>query len=198
MPVKSQRCSHYLKRLQNLQAKVPFLPFLSKVFKRIVLNQTKNLFLSLSKTLYDYQSSFREKHSINKCLSFLNDKILGDFIDCLLTSIILIAPQKAFDTINHDIVLSKLSIIVFSDDTVKWFKSYLSNHKFSLNLENCFLEISDILCGVPKRSIFGLLLFLAYVNDMLITVKCNLRLCVHDSCLVFQSKNVQDVENQLN
>ena len=169
---------------------MPFLPFLSKVFKRIVLNQTKNLFLSLSKTLYDYQSSFREKHSINKCLSFLNDKILGDFIDCLLTSIILIAPQKAFDTINHDIVLSKLSIIVFSDDTVKWFKSYLSNHKFSLNLENCFLEISDILCGVPKRSIFGLLLFLAYVNDMLITVKCNLRLYVHDSCLVFQSKNV--------
>ena len=73
---------------------------------------------------------------------------------------ILIDLQKAFDTINHDILLKKLSIIGFSDHTVKWFQSYLSNRKFTVNLENYFSEVSSISCGVPQGSILGPLLFL--------------------------------------
>ena len=61
---------------------------------------------------------------------FLNDKILKGF-DGLVTGMILIDLQKAFDTISHDILLKKLSIIGFSDYTVKWFQSYLSNPKFT-------------------------------------------------------------------
>ena len=79
---------------------------------------------------------------------------------------ILIDLQKAFDTINHDILLMKLSMIGFSDHTVKWFQSYLSNRKFMINLENPFSEVSSISCGVPQGSILGPLLFLIYVNDM--------------------------------
>ena len=66
-----------------------------------------------------------------------------------------------------------------------------------INLENSSSEVSSI-CGVPKGSILGPLLFLIYINDMLMTVKCNLFLHVGDTCLVFQSKNVKDIENQLN
>ena len=69
--------------------------------------------------LYDYQSGFRKNHSTDTCLSFLNDKILKGFDDGLVTGMILIDLQKAFDTINHDIQLKKLSIIGFSDHTVK-------------------------------------------------------------------------------
>ena len=56
---------------------------------------------------------------------FLSDNILKGFDDGLVTGMILIDPQKAFDSINHDILLKKLSIISFSDHTVKWFQSYL-------------------------------------------------------------------------
>ena len=66
-----------------------------------------------------------------------------------------------------------------------------------INLENSSSEVSSI-CGVPKGSILGPLLFLIYINDMLMTVKCNLFLYVDDTCLVFQSNNVKDIENQLN
>ena len=66
-----------------------------------------------------------------------------------------------------------------------------------INLENSSSEVSSI-CGVPKGSILGPLLFLIYINDMLMTVKCNLLLYVDDTCLVFQSNNVKDIENQLN
>ena len=176
---------------------ISLLPLLSKVFERVVLDQTEE-FLSLNKVLYDYQSGFRKSHSTDTCLSFLNDKILKGFDDGLVTSMILIDLQKAFDTTNHDILLKKLSVIGFSDHTVKWFQSYLSNRKFTVNLDNSFSEVSNISCGVPQGSILGPLLFLIYVNDMPMAVKCNLFLYADGTCLVFQSKNVNNIEKQLN
>ena len=128
----------------------------------------------------------------------MNDKILEGFDDGLVAGMILIDLQKAFYTINHDILLKKLSIIGFSDHTVKWFQSYLSNRKFMVNLENSFSEVSSISCGVPQGSIIGPLLFLIYVNDMPMAIKCDLFLYVDDTCLVFQIKNVKDIEKQLN
>ena len=82
---------------------ISLLSLLSKVFERVVLDQTEE-FLSLNKILYDYQSGFRKNHSTDTCLSFLNDKILKGFDDGLVTGMILIDLQKAFDTINHDIL----------------------------------------------------------------------------------------------
>ena len=176
---------------------ISLLPLLSKVVERVVLNQTEE-FLSLIKVLYDYQSGFRKNHSTDTCLSFLNDKILKGFDDGLVTGMILIDLQKAFDAINHDILLKKVSIIGFSDHAVKWFQSYLSNRKFTVNLENSFSKVSNISCDVPQGSILGSLLFLIYVNDMPMAVKCNLFLYADDKCLVFQGKNVKDIEKQLN
>ena len=115
-----------------------------------------------------------------------------------MTGMILTDVQKAFDMINHDIHLKRSSIIGFSDRTVKWCQSYLSNRKFTVNLENSFSKVSSISCSVPQGSILGPLLFLIYVNDTPIAVKCNLFLYADDTCLVFQSKNVKDIEKQLN
>ena len=81
---------------------ISLLTLLSKAFERVVFDQTEE-FLSLNKILYDYQSGFRKNHSTDTCLSFLNDKILKGFDDGLVTGMILIDLQKAFDTINHDI-----------------------------------------------------------------------------------------------
>ena len=111
---------------------------------------------------------------------------------------ILIDFQKAFDTINHGVLLKELGIIGFSDHTVKRFQSYLSTHTFTVNLENSFSKVSSMSCSVPQGSILGPLLFLIYVNDMPMAVKCNLFLYADDTCLVFQSKNVKDIEKQLN
>ena len=128
----------------------------------------------------------------------MNDKILKGFDDGLVTGMILIDLLKVSDTISHDIRLKKLSIIGSSDHTVQWFQSYLPNRKFTVNLKNSFYEVSSISCGVPQRSALGPLLFLIHVHDMPIAVKCNLFLHADDTCLVFQSKNVKDIEKQLN
>ena len=91
---------------------ISLLPLLFKVFERAVLDQTEE-FLSLNKILYDYQSGFRKNHSTDKCLSFLNGKTLKVCGDGLVIGMILPDLQKALDTINHDILLKKLSIIGF-------------------------------------------------------------------------------------
>ena len=61
-----------------------------------------------------------------------------------------------------------------------------------------FFRNSSIICGVLQRSILSPLLFFIYVNHMLMAVKCNLFLYPSDTCLVFQSDNVKDIEKQLN
>ena len=115
-----------------------------------------------------------------------------------MTGMILIDLQKAFDIIDHDVLLQKLYAIGFSKHTVNWFKSYLSNRSFLVNLENNFSQPASVSCGVPQGSILGPLLFLIYVNDMSQAVKCHLFLYADDSCLVCQHKDINAIEKQLN
>ena len=113
-----------------------------------------------------------------------------------MTGMILIHLQKDFDTIDHDILLKKLSGIGFSNHTSGWFKSYLSNQLFRVNLENCYSDPSNITCGLPQESVLGPLLFVIYVNDIPHAVKSNLFLYADVSCLVFQGNDVTEIEKQ--
>ena len=94
--------------------------------------------------------------------------------------------------------LRKLSIIGFSDYTFKWFRSDLLNRKFTVNLENSFFEVWSVSCRVPQGSILAPLLFLMYVSDVPMEVKCNLFFYADGTCLVLQSKNIKDIEKQRN
>ena len=89
-----------------------------KIVEKVINDQT-NVFLSEEDILYNHQSGFRGNHSTNLCLLFLTDKVLEEFDDGLLTGMILIDLQKAFDTIDHEILLQKLKAIRFSESTVK-------------------------------------------------------------------------------
>ena len=69
---------------------------------------------------------------------------------------------------------------------------------FRVNFGNCYSDPSNITCGVPQGSILEPLLFLIYVNDMPQAVKWNLFLYADDSCLIFQGKDVIEIEKQIN
>ena len=125
------------------------LPLISKIIKKLIHEQTSS-FLSNNEILYNYQSGFQKNHLTDSCLTFLHNKILKGFDKGLMTCMILIDLQKAFDTIDHDILLKKLSAIGFSNHTIGWCKSYLSNRLFRVNLENCYSDPSSITCGYHK------------------------------------------------
>ena len=107
--------------------------------------------------------------------------------------------QKAFDTIDHNILLQKLKSLGFSPNTVNWFKNYLNNRSFQVCLENNMSALAKLTCSVQQGSILGPLLFLLHVNDMPRSLnKCKLLLYADDSCLLFQSKTLSEIEATLN
>ena len=88
--------------------------------------------------------------------------------------------------------------IGFSKEVIGWFRSYLSNRNFKVNINKAFSEFGKVTCGVPQGSILGPLLFLLYVNDMPQALSCDLLLYADDSCLIFQHKNVKEIKKVLN
>ena len=82
------------------------LPLISKITEKLIHEQASS-FLSNNEILYNYQSGFRKNHSIDLCLMFLHEKILKGFDKGLMNGMILIDLQKAFDTIDHDILSKK-------------------------------------------------------------------------------------------
>ena len=176
---------------------ISLLPLISKIIEKVIHDQTKS-FLDENNILYNFQSGFRKKYSTDSCLSFLNDKISKGFDSSLYTGLILIDLQKAFDTIDHEILLEKMVCIGFSKNTVNWFRSYLSNRFFKVNINKTLSNSGKLACGVPQGSILGPLLFLIYVNDMPQALSCDLLLYADDSCLIYQHKDVKEIENILN
>ena len=77
-----------------------------------------------------------------------------------------------------------------------WFKLYLSDRTFKVNIDNHFSDLSKISCGVPQGFIFGPLLFLLYVNDMPQVIHSDLFLYADDSDLTFQHKDIHTIEHQ--
>ena len=118
-----------------------------------MIHYKTSTFLNSKNLLYTYQSIFRKKHSTDFCLSYSNDKILKGFDKGLMTGIILIDLQKAFDTTDYYVLFQKLYAIGFSKHTVNCNQFNLSNKSFLVNLRIIFL-IMHLYPSVNPKVIF--------------------------------------------
>ena len=149
--------------------------------------------------LFENQSGFRPNHSTESCLTHLCDRIIEGCDSGCHTGMILIDLQKAFDTINHEILLGKMKLMNISEGTIEWFRSYLKNRKFLVSVETYFSDPAYLRCGVPQGSILGPLLFLLYRNDLPQAIHdCDARLYADDTCISFKHKNIKIIEEKLN
>ena len=110
---------------------------------------------------------------------------------------VLIDLQKAFDTIDHQILLKKMKYLGFSKNTITWFKSYLCERKFKISINTSYSSPASLLCGVPQGSTLGPLLLLHYINDLPQAIVSDSLLYTDDTCIVSQHKSEIEIEKQL-
>ena len=114
-----------------------------------------------------------------------------------LVGMVLLDLQKAFDTVDHKILLMKMEALGLGQDVVRWFRSYLSDRRQLVDVSGVLSSSAAISCGVPQGSILGPLLFLIYGNDMSGAVNHKLLLYADDSAILVADKSVSAIEMSL-
>ena len=94
------------------------LPLLSKLIEKTIHDRVQN-YCNENNIFFSFQSGFRRKHSTDTCLTYLHDKILKGFDEGLLTGMIAIDLQKAFDAIDHEFLLSRMPLLGFYNNTIE-------------------------------------------------------------------------------
>ena len=144
---------------------ISLLPAISKVLEKIIALQLSSYF-EKNKLLFDNQYGFRPKHSTEHAALELIDRITNKMDTNEIPLNIFIDLSKAFDTIDHSILLNKLKYYGLKGSTLNLFQSYLSNRKQYIEIEDTTSTILPIQVGVPQGSILGPILFIIYVNDL--------------------------------
>ena len=144
---------------------ISLLPAISKVLEKIIALQLSSYF-EKNKLLFDNQYGFRPKHSTEHAALELIDRITNKMDTNEIPLNIFLDLSKAFDTIDHSILLNKLKYYGLKGSTLNLFQSYLSNRKQYTEIEDTTSTILPIQVGVPQGSILGPILFIIYVNDL--------------------------------
>ena len=177
---------------------ISLLPIFSKILEKIMYSRIIKFiekFNILYKNQYGFQKSMSTEYAVNSLVS--------NIVKCLENQevgfCILLDFAKAFDTVNHEVLLKKLEFYGIRGVALDWFKSYLSDRMQCTEIGNFQSKLSYIKCGVPQGSILGPLLFLLYINDIVMSSKIfKFILFADDTSLFYSHKNKHDAESILN
>ena len=176
---------------------ISVLSIVSKIIERAVHDQMYS-YLSLNHFLNPSQSGFRSQYSTATTVIDVEDFILKNMDEGKVTGAIFLDLKKAFDTVNHSLLLNKLKKFGIRDIELNWFKSYLNNRMQSVKVGSTLSDLEPINIGIPQGSILGPLLFIIFVNDLPDSVICKTVMYADDTSLLISSSDPLCLQNSLN
>ena len=177
---------------------ISLLSIFDKIIEKIMHKKLYN-FLERHNILYQNQFGFRKNNSTVYALTQISEMIKTSIDTGKYGCGIFIDLRKAFDTVNHKILLDKLEHYGIRGNLLNWFHSYLTDRKQFVSINGQNSDLMDITCGVPQGSVLGPLLFLLYINDLPnISKILNFYLFADDTNIYYESKSLNEIEKTVN
>ena len=167
---------------------ISLIPVFAKVFETVVYNVVHN-YLSRNSLYSSTQYGFRPGYSTTQACADAIDHVSKLVDNGYTTGIVFLDVTKAFDSVNHKILLRKMVFYGFGTNVVKWFASYLADRTAFVQVGAHTADYSGPEIGVPQGSILGPLLYNVYVNDLSnAAFKCRITQYADDTCLLVKSR----------
>ena len=177
------------------------MSLLSNIEKILEKRMYKRLhtFLNNNNLIYNLQFGFRQQYSTSHFLIDITEIIRKALDDGNIGCGVFVDLQKAFYTVDHQILLAKLSHYGTRGVSNDWFKSYLSNRSQYVSINGYDSGLAAINCDVPQGSVLGLLLFLLYINDLNQTIKfCKVSHFADDTNLLCLGNSIKKLNKLVN
>ena len=170
----------------------------NRIFGKIMFNQLK-AFIDKNDILYRSRYGFRDKHSTQHAILDIVNSIQRNMDNKLFSCGNFIDLKKAFDTVDHSILLNKLNHYGVRGIVNDWFSSYLFKCPQTTEI-NSFISDKEIVpCGVPQGSVLGPLLFLIFINDIPnSSQKLNFVLFADDTNMLYADRHLKSLEETIN